>query len=138
MESSAHSDYHLFGLATSVFHTPAHKHTHAHTNIPQIPNYKEQRSVRRCLIKTTDQLTAQLAWLIRGSVGTKARSRLLSLPLGVSCSLSCTCTHAHFLDSHPLAGFEHGTWLSLNLAIEHIILLNRQSRFWLKIAWKGG
>lgn len=76
MESSAGSDYHhLFGLATSAFHTPARTHTH----IPQIPNYKEQRSVRRCLIKTTDQLTAQLAWLIRGSVGTKARSPLLSL-----------------------------------------------------------
>ena len=146
MESSTHSDYHhLFRLATSVFHAPAHTHTHTHTHtrthIPQIPNYKEQRSVRRCLIKTTDQLTAQLAWLIRGSVGTKARSPLLSLSLSVSLSLSLSFMHTYtctLLHSHPLTGFERMTWLSLNLATDQIILLNRQSRIWLKIAWKGG
>lgn len=108
MESSAHSDYcHLFGLATPETNTHTDtcthtlklplKQTHAHTHAltPQIPNYKEQRSVRRCLIKTTDQLTAQLAWLIRGSVGTKAHSPLLSPSLCLSPSLNTmrTCTH---------------------------------------------
>lgn len=77
-------------------------HTHPHTRLPQIPNYKEKRSVRRCLIKTTDQLTAQLAWLIRGSVGTKA----LSVSVSVSPSWSCTHTHTHTLSQGFGAG--HG------------------------------
>lgn len=96
MESSAHSDYHqLFGLLP-LCSTLLRANTHTHMHIPQIPNYKEQRSVRRCLIKTTDQLTAQLAWLIRGSVGTKARSPLLSYSWCLSLTLSLLSrTHTH-------------------------------------------
>ena len=82
--------------------------------------------VRRSLIKTTAQLTAQLAWLIRGSVGTKACSPLHCHSVRVSLSLLRMSTD-------PLA--LQRTCLSLKLGVDHIIPLNRGSRFWLQRAW---